>query len=96
MSLYLIDTDWVIDSLHGQPHATQTLLNLAPQGLAVSLITYGERFQGAHYARDPRAALRGLRHFLRGKQLLPLTKAVMERFAVVRGGTLSTAPEPDR
>lgn len=85
MTGYLIDTDWIIDSLHGQPVATQTLLQLAPQGLAVSLISYGELYQGAYYARDPRAALRGLRQFLRGKRLLPLTKAIMERFGIVRG-----------
>jgi tRNA(fMet)-specific endonuclease VapC len=85
MSLYLIDTDWIIDSLHGQHVATQTLLDLAPDGLAVSLISYGERYQGAYYANDPRAALRGLRQFLRGKRLLPLTKPIMERFGVLRG-----------
>ena len=30
MSGYLIDTDWVIDVLHGNPDAEQTLLDLAP------------------------------------------------------------------
>ena len=83
--MYLIDSDWIIDALHGRSEVTQTLLTLASQGLAVSLISYGELYQGAYYANDPRAALRGLRQFLRGKRLLPLTKAIMERFGVVRG-----------
>jgi tRNA(fMet)-specific endonuclease VapC len=82
---YLIDTDWIVDCLHGQPDATQTLVDLAPRGLSISLITYGELYQGAYYARDPDAALRGLRQFLRGKSRLPLTRAIMQRFAVVRG-----------
>jgi predicted nucleic acid-binding protein len=82
---YLLDTDWIIDCLSGQTQATQTLLQLAPNGLALSVITYGELYQGAYYARDPRVALRGLRQFLRGKPILPLTRAVMERFAIVRG-----------
>ena len=85
MSGYLLDTDWIVDCLNGQPQAIETLLDLVPDGLALSLITYGELYQGAHYARDPQIALRGLRAFLRGKQLLPLTKAVMEQFALVRG-----------
>lgn len=53
MSSYLVDTDWIIDCLHGQQAATQTLLNLAPQGLAASIISYGELYEDAYYARDP-------------------------------------------
>ncbi len=85
MSAYLIDTDLIVDILHDTEQAVQTLLDLAPDGLAISLITYGELYEGAHYARDPRQALGGLRAFLRGKEVLPLTTAIMERFAIIRG-----------
>lgn len=85
MNAYLIDTDWAVDVLNGQPAALQTLTQLAPQGLAVSVITYGELFEGAAFARDPPAAHAGLRAFLAGKDILPLTPPVLERFALVRG-----------
>ena len=85
MSQYLIDTDWIVDVLHGQEAATQTLLVLASSGLALSMMTYGELYEGAYYARDPESALAGLRDFLEGKEVLPLTLAIMERFAIVRG-----------
>jgi predicted nucleic acid-binding protein len=85
MSQYLIDTDWIVDVLHGQEQATQTLLELASSGLALSMMTYGELYEGAYYARDPESALAGLRDFLEGKDILPLTLAIMERFAIVRG-----------
>ena len=85
MSQYLLDTDWIVDVLHGQEAATQTLLELAPSGLALSMITYGELYEGAYYARDPETALAGLRDFLEGKDILPLTLAILERFAIVRG-----------
>ena len=85
MSLYLLDTDWIVDVLHGQESATQTLLELAPSGLALSIITYGELYEGAYYSRDPEPALAGLHTFLEGKEILSLTLAVMERFALVRG-----------
>jgi len=85
VSAYLIDTDLIVDILHDTEQAVQTLLDLAPDGLAISLITYGELYEGAHYARDPRQALGGLRAFLRGKEVLPLTTAIMERFAIIRG-----------
>ena len=85
MSAYLIDTDWIIDVLHGNANAEQTLLDLAPEGLAISLITYGELYEGVHYARNRQHALAGLRAFLRGKDVLPLTIDIMELFAIVRG-----------
>ncbi len=85
MSRYLIDTDWVIQVLHGNADAIQTLEDLAPQGLAISLISYGELYQGAHYAHDPKSALQALADVLDGFEMVPLTHASMERFAVVRG-----------
>jgi predicted nucleic acid-binding protein len=85
MTAYLVDTDWIIDCLHGREDAGETLIELAQDGLAVSLMTYGELYQGAYYARDPRTALRGLQAFLRGKRLLPLNRAIVERFGVIRG-----------
>ena len=85
MSRYLIDTDWIVDALHGYPTAVQTLLDLAPEGLAVSLISYGELYEGAYYARNPEAALAGLHTFLQGKELLSLTASIMERFGILRG-----------
>lgn len=86
MNLYLVDTDWIIDALHGQAAAVATLVDLAPQGLAVSVISYGELYEGAYYAREPQVALSGLQTFLQGKDLLPLTGAIMEHFGLVRGG----------
>ncbi len=85
MSGYLVDTDWIIDVGHGQALATQTLASLFPARIGVSLISYGELSEGAYHAHDPAASLVNLQAFLTGKVLLPLTAAIMERFAVVRG-----------
>jgi tRNA(fMet)-specific endonuclease VapC len=86
MSRYLVDTDWIIDVLQGQETAIQSLLHLASQGLAVSLISYGELYEGAYYASHNReVALAGIQSFLAGKELLTLTTRIMERFAIVRG-----------
>jgi tRNA(fMet)-specific endonuclease VapC len=85
MSRYLLDTDWVVDILNGQENAIETALELVPQGLAISIITYGELYEGAAFAHDRDPALSGLRHFLKGKAMLPLTQPIMERFAQIRG-----------
>jgi tRNA(fMet)-specific endonuclease VapC len=85
MRRYLLDTDWIIDALNGQDSAIQTLLELVPSGLTLSIITYGELYEGAYYSRNPEPALAGLHAFLEGKEILPLSQAVIERFAIVRG-----------
>jgi tRNA(fMet)-specific endonuclease VapC len=85
MSRYLLDTNWIVDVLNGQEKAVHTLLELAPAGLAVSIITYGELYEGAAFAHNRQPALSGLRHFLKGKAILPLTQPIMERFAQIRG-----------
>ena len=72
--------------MHGQESAIQTLLELTPSGLALSIITYGELYEGAYYARNPEPALAGLHAFLEGKEILLLSQAVIERFAIARGG----------
>ena len=43
---YLIDSDVVIDHLAAVPAATQLLEQLATDGIAVSIITYMEAYQG--------------------------------------------------
>jgi predicted nucleic acid-binding protein len=85
MSRYLLDTDWVVDILNGQEKAIDTVLALVPAGLAISIITYGELYEGAAFAHDPEPALSGLRSFLKGKAILSLTQPIMERFAHIRG-----------
>jgi tRNA(fMet)-specific endonuclease VapC len=92
MSRYLLDTDWTVDILNGQEKAIHTVLELAPAGLAISIITYGELYEGAAFAHDPHPALAGLRSFLKGKAILPLTQPIMERFAQIRG----SLPRPIR
>ena len=82
---HLLDTDWIVDCLNDRQDALQTVRTLSREGVRTSIITYAELYQGAYYARDPAAALRFLAEFLQGIPILPLSVAVAERFAVVRG-----------
>ena len=43
---YLIDTDWVIDHLANVPEASELLESLVEEGIAISIITYMEAYQG--------------------------------------------------
>jgi predicted nucleic acid-binding protein len=82
---YLVDTDWVIDYLKGKIAVVDELTRLSEDGLAISLITYGEIYEGIYFSRDPRASERGFLKFLRGVHVLPLNKLILKRFARLRG-----------
>jgi len=82
---YLVDTDRAIDWLNGRPEAVEFISALAPEGLGLSLLSLGELWEGIHFSDDPMANERGLRRFLRIADVLPLNRAIMKRFAQIRG-----------
>lgn len=82
---YLIETDRAADWLKGRPDAVSLLTELAPGGLAISLISLGELYEGVYFGRDPHNAERSLRDFLRYVDVLPLNRSIMRRFGRIRG-----------
>jgi tRNA(fMet)-specific endonuclease VapC len=82
---YLIDTDWVASWLNGRSDAITLLQTLSPQGLAISLLTYGEIYDGIYHGRHPQAHERVFRQYLRGVAVLSLNRAIMREFARIRG-----------
>lgn len=77
----LIDTDLIIDGLHSRPDALTQLERLAPAGIAVSIISLGELYEGAYLSLDPAAHLESLREFLAGYRIVNMDDQVMKRFA---------------
>jgi tRNA(fMet)-specific endonuclease VapC len=61
---YLIDTDWVIDHLNQVELVTTRLHELAPEGLALSVVSLGELYEGVYYSQDPEASEASLQRFL--------------------------------
>jgi tRNA(fMet)-specific endonuclease VapC len=61
---YLIDTDWVIDHLNHLERITRRLEERAPDGLALSLISLAELYEGVYYSRDPVESEAALQRFL--------------------------------
>jgi tRNA(fMet)-specific endonuclease VapC len=43
---YLLDTDWIISFLNGQRYAVELVGELASEGIYVSVITWGEIYEG--------------------------------------------------
>ena len=80
----LIDSDWLIDHLAGVPEAQALLSELAPAGIAISMVTYMEVFQGVERSANQTDAQAKLQAFLAGVPVLPFSFAVAERCARLR------------
>ena len=86
MSLHsLIDTDWVIHYLHAHPTIVARLDALQPQGLALSIISLAELYEGVYYSRDPEGDEQDLTNFLRGVTVLGLDTDIAKTFGRERG-----------
>lgn len=85
---YLVDTDWVADYPKGYRAAVRLLnqlARLAPDGMAISLVTFAEISGGILYGREVATNRLAFRQFLRGARVLPLNRMVPTTFATVRG-----------
>ncbi len=83
---YLIDTDWVIDHFHHIERVTRRLEELAPQGLALSVISLAELYEGVYYSRDPARSEDILQQFLAPDlAILGIDEETCKRFGRERG-----------
>jgi tRNA(fMet)-specific endonuclease VapC len=82
---FLIDTDWVIDHLNSLSPATQRLLELEPQGLAVSIITVAELWEGVIFSRDRRRSKAMLRDFVENVRVIAIGEEICQQFGRIRG-----------
>src|SRR5436309_9837934 len=81
---YLIDTDLVIDHLANVTEANQLLEQLAPEGIAISMITYMEAYQGVVRSPNVQEARAKFQIFRRSVPVLPFSLSVAKRCAVLR------------
>ncbi len=87
---YLLDADWAINALAGRPQTVQALQELIPEGIAISLATVGEIYEGAFGFADPQAHIMRFRQWLAPFQILNLDDEIMLRFAEIRSSLRRT------
>ncbi len=85
----LIDSDWLIDYLDGDAQAIAAINALIPTGVAISIVTYMEVYQGTLRKADVPQAQQDLATFLRNVPVLPFSQPVAVRCARVREQLLS-------
>src|SRR5262245_20439686 len=82
--IYLLDTDWLIDYLVGDSGARDLLVALLPHGVAISVITFMEIYEGIEVSPTARQDAREFRTALRSIAVLPVNRTVARRAARVR------------
>src|SRR5712691_10583948 len=81
---YLVDTDIVIDHLGQVTEATHLLENFAPEGIAISIITYMEAYQGVLRSPNLKEAKAKFQAFRKTIPVLPFSLTVAKRCALLR------------
>lgn len=71
---FLIDTDWVIDHLHNMEKVVRKLRELAPKGLALSVVSLAELYEGIYYSTNPSGNEKALQRFLTGVPILGISE----------------------
>ena len=82
---YLVDTDWVIDHLHGRSQVVSRLEELAPEGIGLSILSLAELYEGIYSSTAPQDNEKALQDFLDGVGVLALDDSICRIFAQERG-----------
>jgi tRNA(fMet)-specific endonuclease VapC len=82
---YLIDTDWVIQYLNGQATIVRRLDELKERGLAISVVSLAEIYEGVYYSTDPEGNEGDLNDFLRAVVVIGIDEETCKVFGRGRG-----------
>ena len=80
----LLDTDWAIDYLNDVAHVIQRVDALRPEGIAISIISVAEVYEGALNGHDPERGERALENFLRPFPIINLDIPICRVFGMER------------
>ena len=82
---YLIDTDWIVSYLNDRPDAVSLFASFRDDELAISLITYGETYDGIYSGREPARYEAGFQRVLQYVDVIDLNRDILQQFARIRG-----------
>jgi len=85
LASFLIDTDWVIEHLNEVGRVTARLRELQQGGLALSIISVAELWEGVYLSEDPVRTQSALEEFVSGVVVLGIDADICRRFGQLRG-----------
>jgi tRNA(fMet)-specific endonuclease VapC len=77
---YLIDTDWLVNHLRGLQRVTRKLEEIVPEGIALSIISLAELYEGIYRSTNPARDEESLRRFLGGITILGIDEEICKIF----------------
>jgi tRNA(fMet)-specific endonuclease VapC len=83
--LYLVDTDWIIHYLNGNKGIVEKIESLKRGGLAASVVSVAELYEGIYYSTNPASNEKALNDFLSGVSTLGIEDEVCKVFGKERG-----------
>jgi tRNA(fMet)-specific endonuclease VapC len=82
--MYLVDTDRAADHLNRQGAGFRLIPSLRDEGLAISIVTYAELYEGVLFGQRENHA-EALAAFVAEVIIVPVSVPIAQRFAVLRG-----------
>ncbi len=77
---HLVDTDWAVWWMRGRPEVVARLSAREREGLAISVVTLAELYEGIESTTDPDAARPALFDFLKVVTVIPFSEKAAARF----------------
>lgn len=81
---YLVDTDWIIEYLKGNEKIVNILQKSFHEGLAISVISLAELYEGVYISKDPEKHSKALDDFTSGVEVLNITNEICKQFGKLR------------
>jgi tRNA(fMet)-specific endonuclease VapC len=82
---YLLDTDWVIHYLNGRADIVEEVDRVRTDGLALSVVSLAELYEGVYYSRNPEGNEQALLDFLADVDVIGMDEAICRVFGRERG-----------
>ena len=81
---YLFDADWVISFLNGRANAVQIVRELTSSGIAISIITWGEVYEGLLRGTFPQRHIAQFEGFTATTDIISPDTAIARQYALSR------------
>ena len=81
---YLVDTDWAVEYLRGDRRIVDVLISIYDEGLAASIITISELYEGVYNSMNFKKHLEALEDFTNGIEVLGINLEVGKTFGKIR------------
>lgn len=82
---YLLDTDWIIQYLHGHPEVVRRVDELRGEGVGLAIVSLAEVYEGVYFSQNPQDSERQLIEFLRGFPVFNIDPESCKLFGRERG-----------